>query len=187
MVERGFKAWAEREAAVIRGRLGLNPGGRLAARVLLKHLGATVIRPDQVPGMTAADILQLTKVDATGWSALTLTYEDQHIVILNDAHDVPRQESDLYHEASHLMRGHKPCQLVSVGGMTFREYDYEAEQEAAWLAGCLHLPRPALLSALGRGDSEAVIGTQYAASPEMVRYRRSVTGVDRQLQSRASR
>lgn len=183
-MQHGFKTWAEREAAAIRKRLGLRPHDRLPARQLLRDLGALVTRPAAIPDMTAADLRQLTEIDPSAWSAATTSFEGTAIVILNDAHGRERQESTLHHEASHLLRGHKPCELVKVGPFTVREYDKEAEDEAGWLGGCLHLPRPALLATLGAGLGEDVIAERYVASTEMVRYRRRMTGVDRQLTAR---
>jgi hypothetical protein len=180
-MERGFKTWAEKEAAAVRAQLGLSVTERLSARLLLRHLGAIVTRPDLVPGLTPSDLAQLTDIDPDGWSAVTGKYGDSVFVIINDTHSKGRRESDMHHEAAHLLRNHKPCHLVPVGDMTLRVYDQEAEEEAGWLAGCLHIPRPAVLAAVKRGDAEDVIAWRYVASAEMVRYRRSVTGVDRQL------
>jgi hypothetical protein len=47
----------------------------------------------------------------------------------------------------------------------------------------LHLSRPALLTALRDGHSDDSIASHYVASSDMVRFRRSVTGVDRQLRA----
>jgi len=185
-MNRGFKTWAENEALTVRGSLGLAARERLPGRVLLKHLGAIITRPARIPGMTAADIAQLTETDPTGWSAITAAYNGTSIVIINDAHNEQRQESDMHHEASHLLRKHKPCELVRAGELTIRVFDPETEEEASWLAGCLHLPRAALVAALRSGDGEEAIAARYMASTQMVRYRRSVTGVDRQLKISSS-
>lgn len=106
-------------------------------------------------------------------------------VIVNDAHIPARQESDLHHEAAHLLRQDRPSRIIKVGELSLREYDTEAEAEAGWLAGCLHLPRAALLRALRQGEDDLSIARRYVASAEMIRFRRSVTGIDRQLAIRS--
>jgi hypothetical protein len=131
--------------------------------------------------MTAADISQLTREDPWSWSAVSGSYNGTTFVIVNDAHSPARQESNLHHEAAHLISGHRPSGLLQIDGLTLREYDQGAETEAEWLAGCLHLPRAALLAAIRRGEDETIIGQNFLASAEMVRFRRSVTGIDRQL------
>jgi hypothetical protein len=180
-LQRGYKAWAENEASGARSRLGLAPYARLPARLLLRHLGAIVTTPGLIPGMTAAEISQLTEKDPWAWSAVTGTCDGTTFVIVNDVHSQARQESDLHHEAAHLIRDDRPSRILKIDEFTLREYDTYAESEAGWLAGCLHLPRAALLRALGRGEDDMAIAETYLASAEMIRYRRSVTGIDRQL------
>ena len=186
-MQRGYKTWAEKEASQVRSRVGLSACDRLSARLLLRHLNAIVITPHLVPGMTPTDIAQLTRQDPRSWSAVSGHVDGTTIVIVNDAHSPTRQESNLHHEAAHLMRGHRPSKFLKLDDLTLREYDQDAEHEAEWLAGCLHLPRAALLEALRRGEDDSAIGQRFLASPEMVRFRRSVTGVDRQLAARGQR
>jgi Zn-dependent peptidase ImmA (M78 family) len=180
-VQRGYKAWAENQAGEVRARAGLAAHARLPARLLLKRLNAIVNTPRLVPGMTAADISQLTQKDPWSWSAVSGSYNGTTFVIVNDVHSPARQESDLHHEAAHLIRGHRPSRLFQIADLTLRDYDSDAESEAEWLAGCLHLPRAALLTAVRHGEDDSAIGQKFLASAEMVRFRRSVTGIDRQL------
>jgi Zn-dependent peptidase ImmA (M78 family) len=186
-VQRGYKTWAENEASQARSRAGLAAYARLPARLLLEHLNAIVTTPGLIPGMTAADIGQLTLQDPWSWSAVSGSYDGITFVIVNDAHSLARQESNLHHEAAHLIRGHRPSRILKIDGLTLREYDKDAESEAEWFAGCLHLPRAALLTAVRQGEDDSAIGQKFLASAEMVRYRRSVTGVDRQLAFRGQR
>lgn len=186
-MQRGYKTWAEKEATQVRSRVGLAACDRLPARLLLRHLDAIVITPRIVPGMTAADIAQLTRQDPQSWSAVSGHVDGTTIVIVNDAHSPARQESNLHHEAAHLIRGHRPSRFLKLDDLTLREYDQDAEGEAEWLAGCLHLPRAALMEALIRDEDNSAIGQRFMASAEMVRFRRSVTGVDRQMAARSQR
>lgn len=183
-MQRGYKTWAEREACDVRNRVGLAAHSRLPARVLLGHLNAIVTAPGLIPGMTADDIAQLTQTDATSWSAISGAYNGKSFVIVNNAHSPARQESNLHHEAAHLIRRHRPSRILEINGLTLREYDKDAEGEAEWLAGCLHIPRTALLAAVRQGYDDSAIEQRFVASADMVRFRRSVTGVDRQLASR---
>jgi uncharacterized protein DUF955 len=180
-MRRGFKTQAETEAETSRHRLGLKKTDRLPARELLADVGAIVTTPSSIPGLSAQDIDQLTVSDSGSWSAITVRFNGTPIVIVNDSHSLERQESSLHHEAAHLLCGHEPSKIVTVGGLTLREYDDDTEKEASWMGGCLHMPRSAILSALRRGADDAGLGRFFVASADMVRYRRSVTGVDRQL------
>lgn len=180
-MQRGYKTRAETEASGARARLGLADHARLPARQLLRHLGAIVTTPGLIPGMTAADISQLTQQDPRAWSAVSGACNGTTFVIVNNAHSPARQESDLHHEAAHLIRDDRPSRIIKVDELSLREYDTEAETEAGWLAGCLHLPRAALLRARRQGEDDLAIAERYLASAEMIRFRRSVTGIDRQL------
>lgn len=184
-MRRGFKSECEELAITKRKELGLSANVRLPARTLLRSVGAMITTPSLIPGIEPEDLDQLTETDEGSWSALTTMFDGIPIVIHNDAHGVRRQESNLHHEAAHILCGHEPCHLQRVGSMTFRTFDEEAEKEASWLAGCLHLPRVALISALRAGRSDDEISTAFVASAEMVAFRRRLTGVDRQLRTRS--
>jgi hypothetical protein len=180
-MKRGFKTWAENEAESTRRRLALPVFDRLPARRLLRHLGAIVTTPEQIPGISESDVAQLTRADPGAWSAITACCDGVCVIVVNDSHTRERQESSLHHEAAHLICAHTPSRIVKVAGLTLREYDETSEAEATWLAGCFHIPRRALVRVLRRGADEAMVGATFVASCEMVRYRRQVTGVDRQL------
>jgi len=63
-----------------------------------------------------------------------------------------------------------------------RSYDEEQEKETAWLEGCLQLPRLAVFRAARKGVDNSKIGEYYRASEQIVRYRRDVAGVNKQLE-----
>jgi hypothetical protein len=179
MLRRGFKAEAERLAASKRADLGIKPFERLPARDLLAHLGAKVIDPSAVPGLDEGDLNQLLSVDVTAWSALTLT-SNPVVVIFNSSHSRERQESNLHHEAAHILCGHAPDLITSIAELSLRTFESDCEEEASWLAGCLHLPRVAIETCIRSGMGSAEIGEAYVASQQLLRYRRSGTGIDRQ-------
>lgn len=175
-MRRGFKAEAEREASYQRQLLNLRAHEPLLARKLTKHHQVLVTTPELIPDMTVAHICQLLEVDESGWSAVTVHGKGQRVIIHNPTHSAGRQESNLVHEMSHLIRDHQPTKLITIPGSPFvlRTYDHEQEQEADWLAGCLKLPREALLWAVRRGMGDASIADHFRASFRLVQYRRHI-------------
>jgi Zn-dependent peptidase ImmA (M78 family) len=115
------------------------------------------------------------------WSAVTIFCDAKPIVLVNETHGERRRESSLHHEAAHLLCGHRPQHVVRVGDWILRSYDAAMESEASWLGGCLQLPRPALYWAISHGLDDREIQERYVASDAMLKYRRAVTGVGRQL------
>jgi hypothetical protein len=182
-VQRGFKAWAEREACEQRRRLGLRPEAPLPAATLAARLGVRIVRPEDIPGMSPALLRQLLEVDPGSWSAATVSCLERVLLITNTAHGPHRHESDVMHELAHLLCAHPPERMLYLdgGSIATRQYNDDHEEEAAWLGGCLQLTRDGLLWALGQGMEDAALVERYGASIEMVRYRRHVTGVELQL------
>lgn len=187
MVElrRGFKAWAERAAAGYRRDLGLRRDEALNPFQLAEFMGVIVVTPAALTNLDTSVIQHLCVTDPGSWSAVTLIKGRQKLVILNSAHSQARQNSDLAHELSHVILEHKPTQVfVGPGGaMLMREFDRVQEHEAECLSSVLLVPRDALLSLLPRNDEEAA-ASQLGVSTEMLKMRRNVTGVDRQLSRR---
>ncbi len=182
----GFKAWAERQAILLRQALNLPPHAPLPAARLAAHLGITIVGPERIPGLNAERIHQLLRVDPSGWSAVTISATGVVLIIHNTSHAPCRQESDVMHEQAHIICKHEPARIVPLGNLPWvlRTYDPDQEEEAAWLGGCLQLPREGLLWALQRGMDEDTLSDYCGASIDMVRYRRQKTGVDRQLARR---
>ncbi len=74
--------------------------------------------------------------------------------------------------------------MTEEGLMMLKSYDKIYEEEADWLSGCLLLPRDALVDIKRRGVELAVAAEEYGVSLRMLNYRISMTGVNRQFQSR---
>ncbi|HMM40983.1 MAG TPA: ImmA/IrrE family metallo-endopeptidase, partial [Thermomicrobiales bacterium] len=178
---------AEERSVALRRTLSLSPTSPLPARKLAYHCQVPIIGPNQVPGMPVEHIEQLLMIDSWGWSAVTVPVGDWSLIICNTSHPPDRFESDVMHELSHLLCGHKAARIVDIDGLPFplREFNSDQEDEAIWHAGCLQIPRPALLWALRRGMDNESIADHFGASEHLVRYRRNVTGVDRQIASAA--
>ena len=68
-----------------------------------------------------------------------------------------------------------------------RSCDPTQEEEAAWLSGCLLLPRSLLLAEVRRGSDARDIANKYGVSERMAQYRLDVTGVVRQNQAAMKR
>lgn len=186
MFERGYKTWCETYATVIRKELGVESHGSLDSHLLAKHLGIKVITPHDVLGLTSAALAVLLRNDGktpSCWSAVTLVVAEKVIVILNSSHSAARQASDLTHELAHRIRGHETHEMeLSAEGMMFiASYDKVQEEEADWLAGCLLLPRAALIHIKKKRLTIEDAATSYGVSKAMVTYRLARTGVNRQF------
>jgi len=184
--DRGFKSWAERCATGLRQELNLEPYQPLNPRDLARYLGVRLLTPRDIPGLPSDCIKQLLQTDPEGWSAVTLSNGDQHIVIYNPSHSRGRQAGDIMHELAHLVAGHEPSKVIvsTDGALVMRTYDQKQEDEADWLSGCLLLPREALLYVKRIGLNEREIRQQYCVTSARLRYRIGMTGVDRQLRFR---
>lgn len=185
-MRRGFKTWSEEQATALRLTLGIRADAPLPADRLADHLDVRLITPAEIPGITPELLETLLTKDGSGWSATTVQVDGFAVVVCNVSHSIARRESDVMHELAHIICKHPAMRLMTVAGMRVREYSEVQEEEAAWLGGCLHLPRIALWNALRRGITVPAIMERFNASEQMVRYRRNVTGVDVQM-ARAGR
>ncbi len=182
-MRRGFKAWAEREAIEHRHHLDLKVDAPLPAAQLAASFGVSIISPELIPGMSQEHLECLLQRDKSSWSAITVSAGDVTAIIRNTGHARTRQESNLMHELAHIICKHAPSELMQVGELPFllREYNAEQEEEASWFGACLQLPRPALLWAVKRRITVLEMVQHFQASEELIRFRRQVTGIDRQL------
>ena len=90
----------------------------------------------------------------------------------------------LAHELGHILLDHDLSRIEKLGDLTFLSCDAVQEAEAAWLSGCLLLPRALLLAETRRGATASEIATACGVSEDMARYRLNVTGVIRQNEAR---
>ena len=192
MFRHGFKSWCERIALERRTELGLKPDDRLDPRLLAEHLGITVLQPSAIPGLSQKSLTQLLETDRDGWSAITLRQDTRSLIVLNTAHSAARQVSDLMHELAHILLAHTPSRVDVTVDMylLLRTHDHAQEDEANWFAGCLLLPRPAVLDIHRRKEPAPDAAKRYGVSVEMMNYRLQVTGVaiqERRLKARLGR
>ena len=179
-MKRGFKAHAEREAARVRTDLGLPAAAPLPSRDLASKLAVRLISPLEIPDLSGAH-LEALRQDAGSWSAVTLPALDPVCIIYNPFHAATRHESDIMHELAHLLCDHRPDGVMTLGGLPCRSFSKVHEEEAAWLGATLQAPRVALMALFRRGMSVAQVAAHLGCSEVLVRYRRDVTGVERQV------
>jgi Zn-dependent peptidase ImmA (M78 family) len=83
----------------------------------------------------------------------------------------------LAHEIAHIILGHEPSMMFMSpnSGMALRTHNEEQEEEANWLAGCLLLPREALMliRRMGKSDDDACL--EYGVISAMLRFGLNVT------------
>lgn len=189
MFERGFKSWCEITSLQIRKELGLPPADPLAPSRLAGYLDVKLWTPIDINGASAEVLSVLLYNEKYGWSAITVSRNGQDAVIYNPTHSASRQSSDIMHELSHLLMGHRPATvlLISSGAVALRSFDRKQEDEAAWLSGCLLLPRPALVAIRESGTPLQKACAAYHVSEELLTYRLNVTGVNAQVSRRSAR
>ncbi|WP_414641906.1 ImmA/IrrE family metallo-endopeptidase [Amycolatopsis sp.] len=74
-------------------------------------------------------------------------------------------------------RPHLAKAVERVGGHNFFTGDAEEEQEANWLARCLHLPRPGLLQEGRAGATADDLAARHEVSTQMATWRLNASGV----------
>ena len=181
MFKRGFKTTCERLAIEKRVQLGLRAGDPIDPWALAAALGIRVLTPHDVPGVSATCLQRLLRDDPDSWSAVTLRVGGHRdLVIVNSAHSKARQASNLVHELAHVILAHVPTRVDVTPDqqLLLRTHDSNQEDEAAWLAGCLLLPRPALLVIARDGGASLDTARRYGVSVEMLTYRLRVSGVE---------
>lgn len=178
-MRRGFKAEAERLAQDVRTKMGKKAADPLDIIDLAVHLGAQVRRADELTALAKLETLE--ELQPGAFSACTFTLGNQHVIVYNPLASPGRTQSDIAHETAHILLRHVVKEVRKIGGMTFFICDPDEEQEANWLAGCILLPRPLLLTAARRGMNPTAIAETYRVSEQMAAFRLRTTGVERQL------
>jgi Zn-dependent peptidase ImmA (M78 family) len=182
LLQRGFKARAERISESYRDELGISKFDPFNAFDLAKHLGVPVVGVEDLrKDLGKEDYSRLSNKDK--FSAMWMPNEDgDKIIIHNNFHSLKRQQSNLMHELAHIILDHcipeEQARLCAVLGLHY--YNEEHEQEAKHLGGCLQITRLGLLWALKKGYSETEISDHYTASLDMVQFRLRITGVLKQ-------
>jgi Zn-dependent peptidase ImmA (M78 family) len=183
MFRRGFKTWSEQTSARIRQKLGVPADSALDLTRVAESLGVFIVGPHELADLENKVRDRLLGANSDDWSALTVTDGSNFLIVLNTSHAPTRRNSDLAHEIAHIILGHEPSKMFmsSASDFAIRAHDAAQEEEAAWLAGALLLPREALLKLRRERVSDEETYKNYQVSKAMLRYRVSVTGVDAQM------
>lgn len=182
-MRRGFKTSCERSAARYRHELGLSLDEPLDPEALASHIGVTVWRPEEVPGLTPESLAQLTRHDSDSWSAVTIHSPEARVTIVNSAHPPTRQRSSVAHELAHLLLDHEPDRIdVSTEGLLIlSSFERTQEDEANWFAGTLLVPRDGLVRAYRTSRGPRDLATRFRVSPSLLNWRLQATGVALQM------
>lgn len=179
-LRRGFKAEAERLAKDFWGAMCLTPNAAMDAVKLAEHVGCIVRPADTLVGL--AKLKELYRIQDDAFFACTFELSrNRYAVVFNPLMSGTRRNSDVAHEVAHIVFGHSLSRLERLGNIAFLSCDKQQEEEAAWLSGCLLLPRFALIHDLRERRKPDAIARNRMLSRDMVDYRVRVTGVARQL------
>jgi Zn-dependent peptidase ImmA (M78 family) len=183
VLERGFKTLAEKISEDLRKELRIAKFDPLDAFKLAAHLNAPVFSVSEVfadePTSPQAILLNNPDLFSAMWMP---NAEGIKLIIHNSNHSKFRQQSNIMHELSHIIRKHEIPDETARLCLKFNLHYYNPihEQEAKYLGGCLQITRAGLLWALKQGMSHTEISEYYCASHEMVKYRLGITGAERQ-------
>src|SRR4051812_37214437 len=103
-MRRGFKAGAERIAVDVRHQLGKRPTDALESAEMASHVGAKIRRADELTSMAKLELLE--ELQPGSFSACTFTIGSKHVIVYNPISPVERTNSDVAHEASHILLKH---------------------------------------------------------------------------------
>lgn len=179
VLRRGFKSEAEKIARQVRVELGMSAEEPVTPELLAELLGVEIRAGDDL--IPHERFTELDEIQRGVFSACTMRPSDDRIVVIyNPLSTHSRRSSDLAHELAHILLDHKLSRIERLGDITFLSCDQTQEEEAAWLSGCLLLPRALLLVEVRKGANAKDIAKKHGVSERMAQYRLNVTGVLRQ-------
>ena len=185
-LRRGVKAEAERLANDIWSEMSLTPNDGMDAVKLAEHVGCIVRPADAL--VDIGKLKELHRIQHDAFFACTFELpSDRYAIVFNPLMSDRRRNSDIAHEVAHIVLGHSLSRLERLGNIAFLSCDKQQEEEAAWLSGCLLVPRFALIHDLRKRRTPGTIARNRVLSRGMVDYRIRVTGVERQLAAERSR
>jgi Zn-dependent peptidase ImmA (M78 family) len=187
VVKRGFKSECESIAAAVRAEMGLDARSPLDSRDLATHLGIPLHPVSSLAGNGVASAVRHVQTDKAVLSAMTIfpQWPRRHrVIIYNDANSDARQNSDVAHELSHGLLLHEPRGAIANG---CRDYARAEEEEAAWLSGCLLVPREAAVVIAKAGTPLGMAAIEFGVSTQMMSFRVNSTGARRQAEASRAR
>ncbi|RYD50562.1 MAG: ImmA/IrrE family metallo-endopeptidase [Sphingobacteriales bacterium] len=181
-LRRGFPTWCENASLGFRRELGLDPNAPLDPRKLAEYLKVVIWTPGSIEDLPESTLKRLTEHEPEDWSAVTIKVGAAYLIIHNDTHNAGRSNNTLCHELSHIILEHPPAQVFFFQQMmVMNHYNPEHEAEADYFAAALLLPRAALLNAFTIGHDDESCARHFGTSVELIRLRKNITGIRRQL------
>ena len=178
-LRRGFKAEAAALAKEVRAELGLGPFDRLDPFLLAALLEIPVI-PLSLLREGSMGARYFLDEDPRPFSAATVFQGHVRLIVHNDAHSLPRQNSNLAHELGHGLLLHESQPVLDEMGC--RVWDQRMEEEADCLRDELLMTRE-MAVAVARGRvSEAEALDRLQISVQLLRYRLNMTGARKQVE-----
>lgn len=178
---RGFKAETNAYARELREELNLKPHEPMSPWALANHLEIPVLPLTELTEIPNA-VKCLTTQEKDSFSAVTVFYGLRRSIVYNDAHHIHRQASNISHELSHGILGHKP--LPSLNEYGCRYYNKELEDEANWLGPALLVSEEAALYIASRKISTSQAIKTYGVSEDIIRMRLNVVGAYKRVRRR---
>ncbi len=189
MFQRGFKSWCENISLQQRKKLGVESVDPLDPYHLACSMNIVVWKPEDIPDISSSCLDVLLVDDPDSWSAITISISTKSAIVINSSHSVGRTGSNLMHELSHVILGHEAARVdVSKDNLLLLStYDKKQEDEANWLAGCMLLPREALVHIRRNNVTNAKVKKDYFVSEQMLNYRMRIMGVEKQFRNNQGR
>ena len=182
-MKRGFKSECESIVTAVRAEMGLAAHAPLDSRDLAEHLGIPLHPLSALDASGVVGAISCVKANSAVLSAMTIFPAwplPRRLVIFNDGNSNARPNSDLAHELAHGLLMHEPRRAIVNG---CRDYPKKDEEEAAWLSGCLLVPREAALLVAMAGTPMGIAAIEYGVSTQMMTYRVNSTGARRQAEA----
>jgi len=187
-MRRGFKTQCESISSEVRAEIGLDMNAPLDPRQLAQHLEIPIHPLSTLEGAHVKEaICHINSEERSIVSALTIFPNwpsRQRIIIYNDFHSLARQNSDVSHELSHGLLLHEPRHAIING---CRDYNKTEEDEAAWLSGCLLVPRDAAVQIAKTQKPLSDAAEAFGVSLDMMMWRINSTGAQRQADAARAR
>lgn len=176
LFERGFKAYAEREALAIRRELGLDDRDAFDTSAMAEHLDVPILPLSSIRD----EVPEAFSEEASGkFSALLMPIgRSRRGIVLNDAHHPVRCASSLCHEFGHLVLGHS-CHEPFLDNGT-RNYKSTIENEANEFGGWLLVTRTVALDTARLPSSHPQQARRLGVSEQYLTWRLRMSGATTQ-------
>jgi Zn-dependent peptidase ImmA (M78 family) len=177
VLARRFKVEADAISLELRAELRLDMTAPLDPRKLADFLEIEIIPLSKLKGARGRE--HFLEVEVAAFSAVTVFDGSKRVIVHNDAHQVPRQTSNISHELAHGLLLHPPSPPLDLKGL--RTHDAMLEEEASWLGAVLLVPEEAALHVARKGWTTAEAAVAYGVSEPLMRWRLNMTAARRRV------